>query len=723
VSDLDLLVRGGTVFDGRGTPPVQADVGVRDGRVVAIAPALAARADRVVDARGCWVAPGFLDIHTHYDLEVEIAPALGESVRHGVTAVVMGHCSLSLTVGDPGTLADIFLRVESLPSVLVRKWLRQAVAWRTPAEYLAHLRRRPLGPSVAALLGHSALRAHVMGLPRSLADRATAADLAAMRRLAEESLAAGCIGISADMVPWHMMSGPFKGRTIPSQHAGAREYAMLADVCRAHDAVFQVTPNPQDLRSFLGLLRLALRGRRPPLRMTVLAALDPVVDRRLWRVFGPLLRLLDDRLGANVRFQTLTEPFTVYSDGPITPLFEEFPAGVRLNDADTPEERRALWASPAFRADFARDWTGYRRRTFHRDLALMRIVRCSDRSLVGRTFAEVADDWGRPPVEVFVELLAKHDTELRWEATGANDRLEPRLRLMADPHVLPGFTDAGAHARHLGFYDGALSLLRQALATRFLSPERAIQRVTGEPAAWFRLDTGVLRPGGRADLVLLRPQALRAPIPPQVEIEDPVLDGAPRMVKRGSDGAVRAVYVAGRLAWGDGRPGAALGRDRLGTVLTLSGTPPATTIGEPISAAIPEHPFTDYWEVFVLKHQHPANVASHVAGVVLFYGLCALAWAAGNPWWLALLPLSQLAGLAGHRLFEPSHVDRRDAVFSLRACRCLNRMFLRVITGRYAGDVRGLRARLAAWQRARAAAPPGDAAAPGTVAGDGTPAP
>jgi N-acyl-D-aspartate/D-glutamate deacylase len=702
---IDLLIRGGLVFDGLGAPPARADVAVRGGRVLAVAPDIEAAAAETVDARGRWVLPGFIDIHTHYDLEVEIAPGLAESVRHGVTTVVIGNCSLSLTMGEPETLADIFLRVESLPHILVRKWLRGAVGWSTPAEYLAHLRRLSLGPCVAPMLGHSALRAHVMGLRRSLEARATDDELRRMRAEAAEALGAGCIGISVDMVPWHMMSGPFKGRTIPSQHADLREYRMLAALCREHDAVFQATPNPHDRRTLLYLLRLALESRGAPLRMTVLAALDTAVDRRLWRAFRPMLHVLNDRLGANVRFQTLTEPFTIYSDGPLTPLFEEFPSGVRLNDAESAAERRALWDDPGFRAAFARDWHRRAGRTFHRDLRRMRVVRAPDLALAGRSFAEVAAHRGRDPLDTFMDLLAEHDAGLRWVATGANDRPGPRQALMALPHVLPGFTDAGAHARHLGYYDGALSLLRQAVSAGFLTPARAVARVTGEPARWFRLDTGVLRAGARADLVLLRPDALRNEIPAQVELEDPVLDGALRMVKRGSDDVVEAVYVSGRQAWRDGWPGSSLGRERLGDVLRL--TQPASVRRpagvEPISETITDHPFTDYWDIFVLKHQHPANVAFHAAGVVIFYGLCLWAWLSGQPWWLALLPLSQLVGLLGHRLFEPSHVDRRDAVFSLRATRCLNRMFLRLLTGRYPGDVRRARAELQAYRAEGAA--------------------
>ena len=342
---LDLLLKGGLVFDGTGAPPTRADVGIAGGRIARIAPVIdeAARATR--DVGGLWIAPGFVDIHTHYDVEVEIAPGLAESVRHGVTTVVMGNCSLSVTVGDPQALADIFLRVENLPAPLVRRWLARAVSWDSPQAYLAHLRTLPLGPNVAPLVGHSALRAAVMGLERSLHARATDDEIARMRALAGEALDAGCIGISVDMVHWHKVSGVFAGRSVPSHYADAREYRMLADVCRVRDAVFQVTPNPQNPLSFLLILGMATGLFRPPLRATVLSALDMSDHPHLWRLFPAVTFVVNRLLGGNLRFQTLAEPFAIYADGPITPLFEEFAAGVELNSRANRDARRALWTS------------------------------------------------------------------------------------------------------------------------------------------------------------------------------------------------------------------------------------------------------------------------------------------------------------------------------------------------------------------------------------------
>jgi N-acyl-D-aspartate/D-glutamate deacylase len=170
-----------------------------------------------------------------------------------------------------------------------------------------------------------------------------------------------------------------------------------------------------------------------------------------------------------------------------------------------------------------------------------------------------------------MDLLEKYDDDLRWKSTGANDRARERLALMKHPHILPGFTDAGAHMRNLGYYDGAISLLKQAVSTGFMPIEKAVSRVTGEAARWFRLDAGVLREGAKADFVVIRPDALTDPISPQVEIEDPLLDGQMRMVKRGSDHLIDSVYIRGRIVFRDGQATELLGREKLGDVLCPCG--------------------------------------------------------------------------------------------------------------------------------------------------------
>jgi N-acyl-D-aspartate/D-glutamate deacylase len=558
----ELLIRNGLLFDGI-NPGRRLDVAISDGRIVAIARHLRMEAEREIDAAGMWVTPGFIDIHTHYDLEVEIAPALSESVRHGVTTVVIGGCSLSTTYGAPEDLADIFSRVETLPKDLIEPWLRKAEPRRKAREYFDHLAELKLGPNVAAMLGHSTLRVAVMGLERSLRDHATPQELREMRKLAEQALEAGCIGISVDMVHWHKVNGAFAGRALPSHHAALEEYEMLAQVCRNRDAVFQVTPNPENPRTVLDIIGLSTGIWRAPLRNTILSALDMDRMPHLWRFYGPLLFVCNQLLGCNIKLQTLPEPFVIYADGHITPFFEEFSAGVKLNNCKDREARRLMWRDPAFRQEFFDNWKSGRA-TFHRDLNGMYIVSCPDDKLVGRSIAAVARQAGVDPLEYFATLLERYDELLRWKACSANARDTIRHKLLRHRHILPGFSDAGAHSRNLAFFDSALTVLRQAVQFNVMPIERAIRRITSEPAAWFNLQAGVLAPGSRADINVIDPERLRQPVPAPKCVKDEVLQGAARMVKRDRIPAVRHVFIKGVEVVRHGMPLDALGAKRLG---------------------------------------------------------------------------------------------------------------------------------------------------------------
>jgi N-acyl-D-aspartate/D-glutamate deacylase len=719
----DLVIRNGLVFDGFREGKI-ADVAIHEGRIVALGSRLQVNANRECDVSGFWVTPGFIDIHTHYDLEVEVAPALSESVRHGVTSVVMGGCSLSTTFGDPEDLAHIFSRVETLPAELISGWLKSAKAWASPQQYFRHLKQLPLGPNVASMLGHSALRVKVMGLERSLSERATDYEMREMKQLAEEALEAGCIGISIDMVHWHKVSGPFAGQALPSHHASYNEYKMLADVCRKRNSVFQVTPNPQNPWSLVDILRLSPGLWRAPLRNTILSALDMDSAPHLWRIFSILLFLCNDLLGCNIRFQTLAEPFVIYADGCLTPFFEEFSAGVKLNNCRNRNERKELWGNSEFCAEFEKSWQGGFPRTFHRDFDRMTIVSAPDSSLNGKTVGQAARNADFEPLRFFMQLLEKYDEELRWMACNANARANVRQKLMSHAQIFPGFSDAGAHSRNLAFFDSALSVIRQAATTNFLPVHKAVARVTSEPASWFNLDTGSIRIGGRADLTILDPVRLKEPIPGAVVVNNPAFDGAARMVKRDPNPAVHQVYIRGVEVVRDGVPLPALAHEKHGEVLLqinptksdgealerhrnriadngISHFPEgrAPAIGAEQAAFVSSGTnqafeaddiitsIERYWPIFLLKHQHPANVAIHCVAFLLMYAIPGFALMTKNVWILLLLPLSQATGLLGHWLFERTPIDQRDTVFSWRAFASLHLMFICVIFGRYSSEL------------------------------------
>ena len=165
----DVIVRNGLWFDGTGASPQTRTLGIRDGIVAAVStePLDETGCPDVIDAEGKWIAPGFIDVHTHYDAEVLLDPGLRESVRHGVTTVLLGNCSLSTVYADSEDAADLFSRVEAVPRKYVLGALEAKKSWSTPAEYVRALDELPLGPNVGSMLGHSDLRTSVLGLERA----------------------------------------------------------------------------------------------------------------------------------------------------------------------------------------------------------------------------------------------------------------------------------------------------------------------------------------------------------------------------------------------------------------------------------------------------------------------------------------------------------------------------------------------------------------------------
>jgi N-acyl-D-aspartate/D-glutamate deacylase len=564
----DVVIRNGQFFDGANSPAQTADVAIADGKVRAVGARLPLTGRREIDARGQWVMPGMLDIHTHYDAEVEAMPGLEESVRHGVTTVVMGNCSLSAALGETKDILDLFCRVESLPRDVLSRWLGDSIPWNGVREYYQHLDQLPLGPNVASLLGHSNVRAHVMGMERSLSvAKAEPQEVRQMQKLVEEAIDEGYVGLSIDMLPWHRLDGePFRGISVPSQHAHPSEYRSLAEPVRASDRVLQATPNALTKSTVATLGMLSTGIGRKSLRTTIVAAMDVKTNRAIYKIATIGGTVLNKFFRANIRWQALAEPFLNYCDGVHTPLFEEFPTGVNAISA-TSEERKQMFADASYRRDFRRDWESSHARVFHRDLADMWIVSSPVSGQEGKSFDELARAAGKEPLEYFMDLLAEHDSAVRWKTVVTNDRAAPRQFIFAHDTTLPGFNDSGAHARNMAFQDGGLQMLQQVLLNPQLMPiEKAIHKLTGQSAEWLGIDAGFLRPGARADVVVVDPQKLRTGLGAPIENYDDRLHGAMRMVKR-SDGVVRQVLVGGRVAFEDAQFVPEFGRERFGRLL------------------------------------------------------------------------------------------------------------------------------------------------------------
>jgi N-acyl-D-aspartate/D-glutamate deacylase len=541
-------------------------VRVAGDRVVAVGVDLPpAEGEEVIDASGAWVTPGFIDMHTHYDAEVELEPRLLESVRHGVTTVLLGSCGLSMAMGRPVDLADMFCRVEGIPRATVLPLFERLKDWDDPAGYLDHLERLPLGPNVACLLGHSTIRAAAMGIGRSLdADtRPDAGEMAAMERTVESALEAGFLGLSINTLPWDKMDGDaHRSRPLPSVYATWAEYRRLMRPLRRRGRILQGVPNlVTKVNIFLFALASAGVFRRG-LKTTLIALMDPKSDRVAPRIAAALARIVNTVLGGNLRFQALPNPFDLWTDGLEVPVLEEIGAGTRALHETDPRKRAALLRDPAYRARFRREWAGgFLGRAYHRDLRETEILACPDPTVVGRSFAAVAAERGVEAVDAFLDLQATHGNALRWYTVVANDRPDALAWILRHPDILIGFSDAGAHLRNMAYYNFPMRLLWRAHVGGVLPVERAVHRLSGELADWLGIDAGRLAVGRRADVVVVDPAGLDESVERVEEAPVPGFADLNRVVRR-SDRAVRAVLVAGRLAW-DGRQATpAFGRER-----------------------------------------------------------------------------------------------------------------------------------------------------------------
>lgn len=567
--DVDLIIRQGRVFDGTPGPSREADVLIEGGRVLKIEANSPARGRQEIAASGHWVMPGAIDIHTHYDAEVEVAPGLLESLQHGVTSLIFGNCSLSLALGNAEDMIDLFARVENLPRATLAKWLDGKVDWHTPGQYYEHLERLALGPNIATLMGHSNLRLAVLGKTRSLKPtRLDWGEKNALRSLAHEAMEAGYLGLSIDMLQWHRWKGfKYNGASAPSHYARMSEFRLLADVLRQHDRVLQATPDA-GRRYLVPLLALLSHGLgRNPLRMSMLTSLDFTNNRKLGPMTRRLASVINDGLRGNLRFQSLSVPFELWSDGCNTPVFEEMQASACLMNADSAAQRQLLYRDSDWRRQLRREWLSRFGASFHKDLARMQIVGCPDAALVGQSFADVALRRGQAAVDTFIDLISEYDEHIRWHSVIANDRPAEMRRYLQHPYIQLGFSDAGAHNRNLAFQNSHLWFLRDCLLHSDALPiEKAVWRITGELADWFGLDAGYLQEGRVADVLVLDPHALKTDLSGPQETTDPRFDGAMRMVTR-SGRAVQQVIVGGQRVLDQGRPHPEFEQRRFGRLL------------------------------------------------------------------------------------------------------------------------------------------------------------
>jgi N-acyl-D-aspartate/D-glutamate deacylase len=566
----DVIICDGLWFDGTGNAPQTRTLGIRDGVVATVADTSEGSLDttgcpEVIDAAGKWIVPGFIDVHTHYDAEVLLDPGLRESVRHGVTTVLLGNCSLSTVYANSEDAADLFSRVEAVPREYVYDALNSHRTWSTAADYIEAIDALPLGPNVGSLLGHSDLRTAVLGLDRATdaTVKPTDAELEKMPALLDQALEAGMLGMSGMDAAIDKLDGErFRSRALPSTFATWRERRRLIKVLRKRGRMLQSAPDVENPASALMFFLTSSRmfGRRKGVRMSLLVSADAKSTPLAVHVFGLGTRVLNAVLGSSVRFQHLPVPFELYSDGVDLPVFEEFGAGTAALHLRDQLQRNELLADKSYRRRFRREFD--RRKLgpslWHRDFHDAVIVECPDKSLIGKSFGAIADERGLHPLDAFLDVLVENgERNVRWTTIVANHRPKQLNKLAAEPSVHMGFSDAGAHLRNMAFYNFPLRMLKRTrdacrAGAPFLSTERAVHRLTGELAGWFGIDAGTLREGDRADFVVIDPAGLNDSVDGYYEEEVPFYGGLRRMVNR-NDEAVVATGVNGAVVFRAGQ--------------------------------------------------------------------------------------------------------------------------------------------------------------------------
>ena len=577
-------------------------------------------ASRVIDATGLWLMPGLFDIHTHYDLELEVAPGLPESTRHGTTSVVIANCSLGLAFGSQrdGTndpIVSCYARVENIPKSVLKS-CADNITWDNPRDYLDHLETLNLGPNVAVLFPHSMLRIDAMGFDNSVTRDPSKKEIGNMKETLKKALKSGYAGFSTDALPFHYLAAqPHCEKTIPTQFAKYNELKQLAQVVREQESTWQATP-PKDsvfgtLRTFL-LTSGRLHGK--PLRTTVVAALDIANNWKLSRMVKTLSGLLNSKLiQGDFHMQALGAPFKIWSDGAITPIAEEIPELRRLNETDLEdrETRRMIMNEPEYIKLFKSMWMRGKQGwnldrlkrilniedfAFNRTLADMTVDRCPQKNWQGMDFQSLFDRvlsikqnqfddvltkaeeklvktdffWVADEGDFMLQMLRTFDTDLSWSTVTANRDLKVVRELLMDPKLLPGFNDSGAHLTNMAFYDVNLRSLQLAAEGGDEDVAYMVKRLTKDAADVFGVAGGTIYEGDVADLILIDPKKLQdydgEKNVQRVHREEFKHE---QLVNR-SDDVVPLVMIGGHTAWENNNFDSDLGQKPMGRLLRAS---------------------------------------------------------------------------------------------------------------------------------------------------------
>jgi N-acyl-D-amino-acid deacylase len=479
----DLVIRGGTVFDGSGRPGARADVAIRDGAIAAVAPAIAADALRVIDADGLAVAPGFIDIKTHSDFTLPINPRAESKVRQGVTTEIIGHCGFSVAPCLPGKVQ------------LLKDYLSPSAPW-LPFRELSFPRYLDTFPATSVnagmLVGHNTLRLMVMGME----NRPPRADeLERMSALLEEGLLAGALGMS---------SGLF---TAPGSYARREEMIALGQVLKRHNALY-FTHIRDESDGVLASVEEAIDvAESCGVHVQIVHFKCSGVNN--WGKVSQALAMLEAARERGVQVDCDAYPYTAGSN----PLKNILPQWVQAGGVDAMLERLKL---PETRKRIAEDIAANGLNNWGR-IPSWDAVRVSitphQPQFAGRTIAELAAERGQDPIDRLCDYLIedKGATRVLITSISEDDVRElirsPRALVGSDGNCVATYGIVSQGLPHPRFYGTFPRVLGRYVHEEKLVPlETAIHKMTGGTAQALRLaDRGFLREGLRADITVFDP--------------------------------------------------------------------------------------------------------------------------------------------------------------------------------------------------------------------------
>ena len=552
----DILIKNGLYFDGTGESSSLQNVAIKDGKIAKVTPSVIddASAQKVIDAKGQWVTPGFLDTHTHYDSELIVSPSLSESVRHGVTTVLVGSCSLSMICSDTEDASDIFTRVETVPREKVLPILQKHKTWNSPNGWVEFVKKQPMGPNVISFLGHSDMRVGAMGLSRAtdLSIKPAETEMAKMESDLKEALDAGFLGLSTMCLKWDKVDGNREwSKSLPSTYAHWKEVSRLNKLVRKYNRVHQGAPNAAEILQINQYMRECMGIFHKRLKTTLISRMDLKGSVFLSKITNVAARVTNFFNG-DFRWQVLPTPFTVYADGIDVVFFEEFGAGELALDLKDAVERNNLLQDEKYRRDF-RKFYGEKLspRVWQRDFGDAMILDCPDASIVGKNFEEVAKARNVHVVDLFLDLVVEHGQKLRWYTTVGNHRKNILKGMVKDKKSLITFSDAGAHIRNMAFYNLPLRMLKLVNESieegnAMMNMEKAVWRMTGDQADWFGIDAGRIKEGDRADVTIIDPKGFDQNLE-DVHWAEMENFGLQRLVNR-NPGLVKHVMINGKMA-------------------------------------------------------------------------------------------------------------------------------------------------------------------------------